>query len=69
MKKKQKLFIESFNTLHSVIQERVGGKNDNFKDLVDKAVNKNDNLVIRHKTKIEFYRKFRNLLVHESYLI
>lgn len=59
-------FNRAFNTLHDVIEHRIGNKKQrNFGISYFEALDRNDHLIMRHKEKIDFYREFRNLMEHK----
>lgn len=60
-------FIAAFNNLQAAVAEKVGQpKTTSFKRMIDFAEKNNDKVIIHYKKRLNFYREFRNLLVHNN---
>lgn len=67
MKDNYQRFMHAFNDLHAVIAHRVDRRREtNFGELMATAQRKKDKVIKAYAGDIDFYREFRNLLIHHS---
>lgn len=61
-----KKFLNSFNTLHKILRKKLNEPDMDFGPLLNKVKKNRDIVLMRYYEKLDFYREFRNILVHEE---
>lgn len=59
-------FLRAFNTLHQIIGEKLNQTNLQFGELLKIAEKNRDKVILQYITELDFYREFRNFLVHQA---
>lgn len=59
-------FLRAFNTLHETLGEKMNQPNLQFGELLKVAEKNKDKVVMNYYSELDFYREFRNFLVHQA---
>lgn len=59
-------FLRAFNTLHETLGKKLNQPNLQFGELLKVAKKNRDKVVMNYSSELDFYREFRNFLVHQA---
>jgi len=59
-------FLRAFNTLHETLGKKMNQPNLQFGELLKVAQKNRDKVVMNYSSELDFYREFRNFLVHQA---
>jgi predicted transcriptional regulator len=59
-------FLRAFNTLHETLGKKLNQPNLQFGALLKVAEKNRDKVVLNYLSELDFYREFRNFLVHQA---